>query len=146
MQSVTQQAGTGRYSAPRFCGHPHAYRSLTATAARQAGFVLAPARCLRMAARKNNTALPMSCLGGRACCRIAVRDLSELRAANVAAIRAARAAAIEAGAAAADERGYDVITVPEVCVSVNSLIAFVCVWDGLLSCHLLGRVSYSAWA
>lgn len=46
--------------------------------------------------------------------RIATRDLSELRAANVAAIRAARAAAIDNGVLTADSRGYDMITVPEV--------------------------------
>jgi hypothetical protein len=49
------------------------------------------------------------------CRRIVARDLSELRAANVAAIRAARAAAIDSGVLKADPRGYDMITVPEVC-------------------------------
>lgn len=47
--------------------------------------------------------------------RIVTKDLSELRAANVAAIRAARAAAIDSGVLTADPRGYDMINVPEVC-------------------------------
>lgn len=47
-------------------------------------------------------------------CRIVTQELSELRAANVAAIRAARAAGIASGALTADSRGYDMVPAPEV--------------------------------
>lgn len=50
-------------------------------------------------------------------CRIVTQELSQLRAANVAAIRAARAAGIASGALAADSRGYDMLPAPEVCVA-----------------------------
>jgi hypothetical protein len=84
-----------------------------------------PAACTT-SARSNPASLACThCLVVHAC-RIAVRDLSELRAANVAAIRAARAAAIEAGAATADERGYDVITVPEVRLCRFDCVLHVC--------------------
>lgn len=47
-------------------------------------------------------------------CRIVTHELSQLRAANVAAIRAARAAGIASGALTADSRGFDMAPAPEV--------------------------------